>query len=124
MLDKVALCNTTGELLACEEVVVDTVLLPGSRPARGGRDRQLELGDAREQSPDQGALSDPRRARDDEDLAQRRRISATSSPRWRSDRPPTVLLGEILHWPRILFTFTRPYLGTASSRSNTLAVAR
>jgi hypothetical protein len=24
-------------------------------------------------------------------------MSATSSRRWRSDRPPTVLLGEILH---------------------------
>src|SRR3954471_9522524 len=46
----------------------------------------------------------------------------TSSLRWRSDRPPTVLLGEILHWRRILSTLTRPYFGTASSMSTTFAV--
>src|SRR5215216_7877943 len=34
-----------------------------------------------------------------------------------------VLLGEMRHCVRIRFTFTRPYLGTARSRSNTLAVA-
>src|SRR3712207_195557 len=47
----------------------------------------------------------------------------TSSFRWRSERPPTVLLGEILHWRRILSTFTRPYFGTARSMSTTLAVS-
>src|SRR3954452_21497920 len=46
----------------------------------------------------------------------------TSSLRWRSERPPTVLLGEILHCRRILSTFTRPYFGTASSMSTTFAV--
>ena len=50
--------------------------------------------------------------------------SVTSSPRWRSDRPPSVLLGEIRHWERILLTFTRPYFGTASSRSKTFAVSQ
>src|SRR3954465_9226403 len=56
--------------------------------------------------------------------SQRQRISTTSSARWRSERPPTVLLGEILHCERIRLTFTRPYLGTASSRSKTFAVSR
>src|ERR1700694_5836624 len=46
-----------------------------------------------------------------------------SSLGWRSERPPMVLLGAIRQWARILFTFTRPYLGTASSMSNTLAVS-
>ena len=47
----------------------------------------------------------------------------TSSLRWRSDRPPIVLLGEMRHCVRIRLTFTRPYFGTASSRSKTFAVA-
>src|SRR5271165_7537426 len=34
-----------------------------------------------------------------------------------------VLLGAMRQWARILLTFTRPYLGTASSMSNTLAVS-
>src|ERR1039458_8780812 len=34
-----------------------------------------------------------------------------------------VLLGAILQWTRILLTFTRPYLGTARSMSNTFAVS-
>src|SRR5436305_10442878 len=35
-----------------------------------------------------------------------------------------VLLGEIRHCVRILLTLTRPYFGTASSRSKTFAVSR
>src|SRR4051812_18659237 len=35
-----------------------------------------------------------------------------------------VLLGEIRHCVRIRLTFTRPYFGTASRRSKTLAVCR
>ena len=35
-----------------------------------------------------------------------------------------VLLGEMRQWVRMRFTFTRPYFGTASSRSKTLAVSR
>src|SRR6266480_7536249 len=50
------------------------------------------------------------------------RSCATSSARWRSERPPIVFDGEILHWLRIRFVFTRPYLGTAISMSMTLAV--
>ena len=46
----------------------------------------------------------------------------TSSLRWRSDSPPIVFEGEIRHWLRIRFAFTRPYLGTARSMSKTLAV--
>src|SRR5688572_3653695 len=53
-----------------------------------------------------------------------RRRYETSSLRCRSERPPIVLLGEIRHCVRIRLAFTRPYLGTASSRSNTLAVRR
>ncbi len=34
-----------------------------------------------------------------------------------------VLLGAMRQWARILLTFTRPYLGTASSMSKTLAVS-
>src|SRR5918997_5836621 len=47
----------------------------------------------------------------------------TSSVRCRCDSPPMVLLGEIRHWTRTLFTFTLPYFGTASSMSKTLAVS-
>ena len=47
---------------------------------------------------------------------------ATSSARWRSERPPIVFDGEIRHWLRIRLVFTRPYLGTASSMSKTFAV--
>src|SRR3954462_14720237 len=47
----------------------------------------------------------------------------TSSVRWRCDRPPIVLLGEIRHTWRTLLTFTRPYFGTASSMSKTFAVS-
>src|SRR5215203_7542285 len=46
-----------------------------------------------------------------------------SSARWRSERPPIVFEGEIRHWLRIRFVFTRPYFGTASSMSKTLAVS-
>ena len=120
------------ELLGRQEVVVDAVVLARPRLARRGRDRQLELGDALEQTSDQRALPHPGGPGDHEDhghgvgsvAAQRRRMSATSSRRWRSESPPIVLLGEILHCDRILLTFTRPYFGTASRRSNTFAVSR
>ena len=141
MLDEVARRDVPLELLRREEVIVDAVAAPPAAAARVVADTDSSSsGIALEQTADQRALADAGGPGDHEDLAvaptvararlrgdagtQRRRMSATSSRRWRSDRPPTVLLGEILHWPRILFTFTRPYLGTASSRSNTLAVAR
>src|ERR687890_1769258 len=47
----------------------------------------------------------------------------TSSVRWRCERPPIVLLGEMRHCTSTLFTLTRPYLGTASSMSKTFAVS-
>src|SRR3954463_4310516 len=50
------------------------------------------------------------------------RSCATSSARWRSEIPPMVFDGEIRHWLRIRFVFTRPYLGTARSMSKTFAV--
>ena len=55
---------------------------------------------------------------------QRCRRSAASSRRWRSESPPRVLLGAIRLCLRIRFTFTRPYLGTESSRSKAFAVCR
>src|SRR3712207_672450 len=51
-----------------------------------------------------------------------RRSIETSSVRWRCERPPMVLLGEMRHWTSTLLTFTRPYFGTARSMSNTFAV--
>ena len=50
-----------------------------------------------------------------------RRSCETSSPRWRCERPPIVFDGEIRHWVRILFAFTRPYFGTARIMSNAFA---
>src|SRR5690242_5362165 len=50
------------------------------------------------------------------------RSCATSSARWRSESPPIVFEGEILHWLRIRLVLTRPYLGTAISMSMTFAV--
>ena len=47
----------------------------------------------------------------------------TSSVRWRCERPPIVFDGEMRQCWRTLLTFTRPYLGTARSMSNTLAVS-
>ena len=52
-----------------------------------------------------------------------RRSMETSSVRWRGERPPMVFDGEMRQTCRTLFTFTRPYLGTASSRSKTFAVS-
>src|SRR5215211_9161219 len=45
----------------------------------------------------------------------------TSSARWRSESPPIVFDGEIRHWVRILFAFTRPYFGTARIMSKAFA---
>src|SRR4051795_7961106 len=55
--------------------------------------------------------------------ARYRRSMETSSARWRCERPPIVLLGEMRHWTSTLLTFTRPYFGTARSMSKTLAVS-
>ena len=49
--------------------------------------------------------------------------SATSSARWRSERPPTVFDWLIRHWFRQRVAFTRPNFGTASSMSKTFAVS-
>src|SRR3954453_20299723 len=46
-----------------------------------------------------------------------------SSARCRSERPPIVFEGEIRQTCKTLFTFTRPYFGTARSMSNTFAVS-
>src|ERR1039458_7860043 len=47
-----------------------------------------------------------------------------SSVRWRSLRPPNVVLGETRQLCRILVAFTAPCLGRASSMSKTFAVSR
>ena len=132
VLDELAVGDAAIELVGTEKVIVDAVGLPRPRSARRRRHREAQLGHALEQPANERPLADAGRTGDHEDsghrrrdaVAQRRRSSATSSPRWRSESPPRVLLGEILHWDRILLTLTRPYLGTASSRSNTLAVCR
>ena len=61
--------------------------------------------------------------------SRRRAVSGGASARrarraGAAERPPIVLLGEIRQVERILLTFTRPYFGTASRRSKTLAVSR
>ena len=38
-----------------------------------------------------------------------------------AERPPIVFEGEIRHWVRILFAFTRPYFGTARIMSKAFA---
>ena len=122
MLDELAGVHAARELRVVEEVVVDAVALAGARRARRGRDAQLERGQPLAQRPDQRPLAHPRRAGDDEDLRhggggdlRRRRAylrrSETSSVRWRSERPPIVLLGEMRQVCRTLFALTRPYLG-------------
>ena len=133
VLDELAVGDALLELVGAEEVVVDALRLPGPgrraswpRPtgraparARAGRGSASPC-----PTPDGPVITKTLATGRSGAWAQRRRSSATSSPRWRSERPPRVLLGEIRHWPRILLTFTRPYLGTASSRSKTLAVCR
>ena len=107
-----------------------------ARPGRPGRrrDRELQLRHPLEQSVNQRPLADTRRPRDDEQppggqglvsagRGRYRRKWLTSSARWRCDRPPIVLLGEIRHWARILLTLTCPYFGTARSMSETFALA-
>src|SRR5215210_635761 len=138
VLDELARVDAALEIRVVEEVVVDAVLLARPRAARGRRDAEAELRHALAQRPDQGALADARGTGDDEDARHGRdgasaareaacgyrRKSETSSLRWRCERPPIVLLGEIRHCWRTLLTFTRPYFGTARSMSKTLAVWR
>src|SRR4051794_23451852 len=122
-LQEVVAIDALLEFVGAQEVVVDTVLLTRSRVARRRRNRQRHPREARQKQADQRPLAHPGRTGDYEDVGYRLR-NVTSSPRWRSERPPTVLLGEIRHCVRIRLTFTRPYFGTASSRSNTFAVSR
>jgi hypothetical protein len=123
VLDELAGGRAPIEVLRTQKVVIHAVRLALARPAGGGGYRQLESRDALEQALDKRSLADPRRAGDDQDRGYRRR-KETSSLRCRSDRPPIVLLGEIRQCVRMRLTFTRPYFGTASSRSKTLAVSR
>src|SRR5919108_2342601 len=132
MLEQLPRGGQPLELLVRKEVVVDPVPLP--RPGRPGgrRHRQVEVRYAIEQVPDQGALAHTGRTGDHEQPAGGQSVGAlrrrylrkwlTSSARWRCDRPPIVLLGEMRHCARILLTLTCPYLGTARSMSETFAL--
>jgi hypothetical protein len=121
VLEELVSLGPLEELLLAEEVVLASfnLALP-ARPRRGG-DRQLEVGAALQQSLDERALSGPGRTGDDEELQRRRR--PTSSARWRSERPPTVLDWLIRHWFRKRAALTRPNFGTAMSMSKTFAVS-
>jgi hypothetical protein len=69
MFPEYVACSTKslGELLWREEVVVDTILLTGPGLASSGGRRQLELGDALEQTSDERALPHPGGPSDHED---------------------------------------------------------
>ncbi len=123
VFDEVAAAYARVEVLGAQEVVVAAVHLPRPGGSRGGGYGEREPFHAVEEALDERALADAGGPGDDEDRRYRRRKD-TSSLRCRSDRPPIVLLGEIRQCVRIRFTFTRPYFGTARSRSKTLAVSR
>jgi hypothetical protein len=124
VLEEGPLLDAAVELRVGEKPVVASVDLAAARLAGRGRDRQLEAGEALLERADQGPLADAGGTGDDEDVGAlgvyRRRLE-TSSWRWRSERPPKVLLGEMRHCVSRRFTFTRPYFGTASNSSETLA---
>ena len=63
MLEEVALEHAAVELDVVEEVVVDAVLLPRARRARGGRDGELELRDALAAACGSACPCRPRRGR-------------------------------------------------------------
>src|SRR6201999_4161610 len=124
VLEEIAVDHAPIEVGVAEEVIVDAVVLTRTRRTRCCRHGQLELGNPLQQCANQRALADPGRAGDHEDAGTHyRRSMETSSVRWRCERPPIVLEGEIRHSCRTLLTFTRPYLGTASSMSKTFAVS-
>jgi hypothetical protein len=58
VLDELVVAGATVELARIHEVVVHPAALSGTRRARGRRHRQLELGHALEQPPDQRPLAD------------------------------------------------------------------
>jgi hypothetical protein len=74
-------------------------------------------------APD-GADAEPQCSRGPSEIGQDRCRRSASSVRWRSLRPPKLLLGETSQLCRILVAFTRPYFGRASSMPKTFAVSR
>ena len=118
------------ELRVAEEVVVDAVGLARARRARGRRDAESSSSGMRSRS---ARISVPLPTPEGPVMTKTRATRGRSAPsggasrrarlRWRSERPPIVLLGEIRHCCRTLLTFTRPYFGTARSMSKTLAVS-
>jgi hypothetical protein len=121
VLEELVSFGPLEELLLAEKVVLAAFSLRLPARPRRGRDRQLEVGAALQQSLDERAFSGPGRTGDDEELQRRRR--PTSSARWRSERPPTVLDWLIRHWFRKRAALTRPNFGTAMSMSKTFAVS-
>ena len=125
VLEELSVLGPPLELVLRQEVVVAAVDLAG--PARASRCRhcELEIGAPLEEPLDERAFPGAGGAGDDEELlprAQRRR-RPTSSARWRSESPPTVLDWLIRHWLRKRAAFTRPNFGTAMSMSKTFAVS-
>ena len=122
------------ELGVGEEEVLAPVDLARALRSRGRRDGDLcALGLPSQHAADERALAGAGRAGDDEQPRRERRRehpyrlsgrSTTSSPRWRSDRPPTVFDWLIRHWVSTRVALTRPSLGTASRMSKTFAVSR
>ena len=115
------------ELLVVEEVVVDPVRLAGPRRRVVAETDSSSSGTRSSSVRISVPLPTPEGPVMTKTVAKRASASGaawtTSSVRWRCERPPIVLLGEIRHWTRTLLTFTRPYFGTASSMSKTLAVS-
>ena len=122
VLEELAGLYTAVEIGLAEEVVVDPVDLARAGLAGGRGNGQLEAGNPLQEPLYERSLANARRPRDDQDRGYRRRYE-TSSLRCRSESPPMVLEGEMRQWVRIRFTFTRPYFGTAKSRSKTFAVS-
>src|SRR5205085_2228562 len=66
VLDEVPGLDPLGELLGCEEVIVDPLLLAVARAPRRRRCRELELGNEAAEGADHGSLADAGGTGDDE----------------------------------------------------------
>ena len=109
-----------------QEVVLAAVVLARPRRARRRRHGRHDVREPLADEGDDGPLPGARGPRDDEDrgdgVSLRSRRAARA--RWRSERPPTVLLGLMRHCSMMRADLTRPHLGAAMRRSATLAVSR
>jgi len=135
--EKILVLDALPELVLSEEVVVAAFLFGGTAGPRGGRDGDNEVGKQREYFVDEGAFAraggtgDDDESGDDRSSMSKRVLRgegqllsiSSSSLRWRGVRPFTVLDELTRHRSSNLLALTRPYLGTARTRSSTLAVA-